>query len=161
VNYAAKRQRGSSLVELMAASMVVLVGIGGLVSAWTYGMRQSNEAKRVLMAGEIATSEIERSKAVGWAGLPIGSYSSTTGTAVANGPTKSFDRNGIATTLGSSSEILRSVVTYTDHYVARAADATSYKLTYDSLRVIRVRVFDVESNTVIADMSTVAGKGGL
>jgi len=157
-----KNQRGLTLIELMAAALVLALGIAGMFGLWQYNFVNMQRTHQVGAAGQIARADIEAAKAQGFWNLPLGVINTTTKTALYTGPIQYYDAAGAPLTGGLpvASRYYSSQRTIND---ANYATTTSggYGITLETVRTVRCDVKRVSTNTVVYSMGTKLVRGGL
>lgn len=83
-----KRQRGFSLLEAIAAGVILAVSLVALFSLWNVCFIRIQSSGEISSASQLARAELERAKIFGASNFPIGTYNSGTGVATWTG---SFD----------------------------------------------------------------------
>jgi hypothetical protein len=113
------------------------------------------QQRRVTVGSQIARTDIERAKVVGWANLPLGTLNGTKTEATYNAPTEYFDNNGsqLANATGAAFSLQRSVV---DSNIA--VSGSTYTLKDASLRKISSTVKYVPKNETIVTYATYLAK---
>lgn len=163
MRFKSKKNKGATLIELMVASLVMVVGVVGLFSLWTYSYGVIQGQRVVGVAGQIARGDIEKAKVQGFWNLPKGTIGSTKTTAVWTGPTEYFDVNGVkvqatAPNADTYYSLVRQVV---DSNFLPLETGGTYALTGVSLRSVRTTVRRVRDNAVVSTMGTNFSRGGL
>lgn len=174
-----RTRAGTSLVELLAATLILGVSIIATFSIWSACGRLILHGRDASMADNIARAEIEEIRVLGYANLTLGARSvqtslwgtalSTLGT-VGGGAsavvgtqsltTKSFDMNGTSVANGSA---LAAYTLETDIADLDVLDAsTAYEVHSASRRFVRVRVFRVPNvSSPVVTVVTELVQGGL
>jgi prepilin-type N-terminal cleavage/methylation domain-containing protein len=152
-----RSRRGFSLVELLVASVVATIGIAGMASAWMFNLRTIGQQRLISVAGQIARTEVEDAKALGFANLPLGTLSGTTGTHT--GAVQFYTIDGVKTT--STTDRYYSVQRVITDTNVTAGSGTSYTLNDASRRAVVVTVRIVNGNAILSQMGTYIVRGGI
>ena len=75
-----RAEEGVTLIELLAAMVVMAIGIAALVAGFSSGVLSINRAREASTAGTLADKQMERYRQAAFASLPIGLQSATTPT---------------------------------------------------------------------------------
>lgn len=137
------RQSGYSIIEIMMATAILLVGFIGLIQAVTIGSESLDTARRTQVAHQLVAAELEKLRGGAWsmiANLPPTSSLSIDSTGALSGDRTSFAISGFtANTTADDNATLAGLAkgltcTLTREYLrpsgATAATATFVKLTY-------------------------------
>src|SRR3954469_20916576 len=126
-----------TLVEVMMASVILVVGFSGLIQAITVGSEALDTARKQQVAIQIMDSEIERLRASSWstiAALPATATLSISPTGVITGDTTGFAlTNYTASTSDDNTALAALAPGFTCSYVRarlRPAAATAATVTY-------------------------------
>ena len=176
------RTRGSSLVEVLVACLILAIAIVGMMRVFQVNYNLAKEARYGSVIGQMSRAEIERAKVWGFDYLPYGTFvagTPPTGTwsgafdATSNGGTGGwttggvtyYDVNGVQTTSASTTKRF----TMTDSLIDAGSSpsyqvlqsGTSYTLDYFATRTLMVTVADATSGSTLLSSGTVLVEGGL
>ena len=171
---ASNRRRGVSLIESLAAALVLSVATGGLFAAWGVGSRAIDGGRKLNVATGIGRGMVELSKAQGWARLtrPAGS-SFAYGTATVDGivvrtavwtePELFFDDRGapLATNAPVASRRFGAVRAVSDVGVRLAVSGGGYVMNDNGMRRVVVTVRNVATSETLLIIGTQMAKGGV
>ncbi|MDX2064316.1 MAG: type II secretion system protein [Fimbriimonadaceae bacterium] len=152
-----RSRRGFSLVELLVASVVATIGIAGMATAWMFNLRTIGQQRLISVAGQIARTEVENAKALGFANLPLGTLSGSTGTHTSS--LEYYTIDGVKTT--STTNRYYSVQRVTTDTNVTAGSGTAYTLNDASRRAVVVTVRLVSDNSILSQMGTIVVRGGV
>jgi Tfp pilus assembly protein PilV len=153
-----KKRHGLSLIELLMASLVAVLGVVGMFSSWGYCNRIIVGQRTTNMAYQLARADIERAKVLGFANLPLGTLDVAKTTAVYTAPTEYFDASGakLANSTGAYYSVVRTV---TDKQFLAAG--STYSLLSTSIRTVKTKVSKVQGNAEVVTMATNVIQGGI
>ena len=103
-----RRAQGFSLVEVIMASAILLVGFVGLIQAVTISSQSLDTARKQQFASQIIAAEIERLRAGPWAtvsGLPATATIRIDAAGVASGDAASFFLTSYTATASDDSDV--------------------------------------------------------
>jgi Tfp pilus assembly protein PilV len=166
------KRRGITYIEALAATLILVIGIGGMFGIWRMSMNSIQNSNEVNIAGELARTDIEEAKIQGYKNLPQGTYTGTviyppdtaaTGYGTWTGTTEFYDAMGAQQAIASANtatrfSLQRTIVSYR---VLPVQSSTAFSLTDNSVRVIKVVVNEYPANTPLVTMGHVLVKGGL
>jgi type II secretory pathway pseudopilin PulG len=172
---ARSRRKAFTLVELLMAALIMIVGIVGLFATYNAAQTTILHSAEVNQAGELARAEIERAKVYGPKNFPNGTYSSGTSTATWTGtydPTANsgsggftsgvsyydYQGNRLSTSTGAAFSVY---LTVTDTSVQPASSGTGYQIDVTSRRAIVATVTRLNDNTVMFTSGTNMVLGGI
>jgi prepilin-type N-terminal cleavage/methylation domain-containing protein len=172
---AKSRKRGFTLIEMLAAAVIMIVGIAGLYGGWTVCNSEILNSGEINQAGELARAEIERAKVYGVTNFPAGTYSSGTGTATWTGSFDPTANSGVGawgsgvsyynyqgTRLANSTGAAFSIyLTVTDSSVLANAAGTAYTFDVKSRRAIVATVTRLRDGSVLFNSGTNMVLGGI
>jgi prepilin-type N-terminal cleavage/methylation domain-containing protein len=160
-------QRAFSLVEVMMATAILLVGFIGLIQAVTIGSNFLDTAKKLQVANQIITAELEKLRSGDWttvANLPASATITISSAGAISGDATSFAlANYTAATTDDNSDLSALAKGFTCSFTRtylRPSSASSTSVTYLKL----VYTVSWKSNTGKAQSHQLAaymGKNGL
>lgn len=162
---------GFSLIEGIISSLIMGVALAGMFGVWAFVMTEQNRDRKSSEAAQIGRSELERAKVYGVSNLPLGTYSSVSGTATwtgayiasssswSSGSTAYFDMTG-ARLSSSTGAIFSLQVTFVDSNV-QSTNSGSYALTNASTRSAIVTVKNAAGTSTLFVIGTELVKGGI
>lgn len=162
-----KAQRAFSIIEVMMATTILLVGFIGVMQAVTIGTEYLDTAKKLQVADQIVTAEVEKLRGSDWSNivnLPATGAIAVSSTGVISGDTTRFALSGHTAGLNDDNTELCALAkgfscSFTREYLrptsATAANATYLKVTY----VIRWTTNTGRAQT--HQVATFLGKNGL
>lgn len=136
------RHSGYSIIEVMMATAILLVGFIGLMQAVTIGSESLDAARRTQVAHQLVAAELEKLRGGAWsviANLPSSASIEVSSTSMLSGDLTCFALSGFTTATTDDNATLASLakglkVELTREYLrpsgATAATATFVKLTY-------------------------------
>ena len=167
-----RTQRGFTVIEGIVATIIMVVAISAMFGSWSTCFKSSENTSETTAAAEVCQSQLETAKVFGAANMPLGSYSSSTGTATwtgaylpstgwTSGGTAYFDSAGNPLASSTSTGVFFSAqLTMTDSSVSPTT-GTGYALQTTSIRALIVTVTNVSKGTVDYTMATNLVQGGL
>jgi type II secretory pathway pseudopilin PulG len=157
-----KKRKGVTLVELMAASLVLVMGIAGMFGLWQYNFLNMQRTHSVGAAGQIARGEIEAAKTQGFWNLPLGVVDSVKKVAVNTDSIKYYDSSGVLLSGGLpvASRYYSSQRFITDSNYASTTGG-GYGITMETVRAVRCEVKRVSTGATLVTMGTKLVRGGL
>lgn len=164
--------RGVALVELLAASLIVAVALGGLFALWTVAMAQIQRSHLLSISTQLARADLEKVKVQGFTNLrrPTGA-TFTTGTRSIDGVARAtaawtgtmeyYDVTGALLTNGQPVASRRFTLVRYGLDVGVTVVGSNYVLSPTALREVRVTVTDLRDAPSPLTMGTALVKGGL
>lgn len=138
----AKVQQGFSLIEVMMATTILLVGFVGMIQAVTIGSESLDTARKQQIANQIVAAELERLRSGTWsavADLPASASIAITSSGAITGNTNQFALSSHTSTQSDDNTDLSALAAgftcaFTREYLrptsASASTATYLKLVY-------------------------------
>lgn len=169
------KHAGATFVEALFASLILAMAVGAMMSMWNICANRYQEAGEISQAGQLARAELERAKAFGADGFPLGtlnaglgvwagSYDPTLKSGVGDWLANHFEYYDIAgnrlatsTTAGVRFSLQLTLI---DSSIVASAGST-YALEVTSRRAVTATVRRLPGNTVIFTSGTNLVKGGL
>jgi Tfp pilus assembly protein PilV len=150
-----------TLLELLAAMLVITVGLLGLFSAYGYVFTSIDRSGHITAAHQIARRGIEEVKVSGFNNTPLGSYSQITGIATYDYPARFFDLAGTELANATGARYRLDVTVVDSQVMPLSGSQTSYILSFRSRRTVSAQVTRLTDNEVVARMGTLLVRGGL
>jgi type II secretory pathway pseudopilin PulG len=130
-----------TLVELLVATLLLGVALGGLIAIWPFGYNVTRRSQDVAIGYNIARQEVERAKNVGFMLLPEATW--TTG----------YD--GLGQPTSDESPHFTAVTTL------QTIPDVNGELNTRCLRLLEVRVTERDVNGVVFETETYLTRGGV
>ncbi len=153
-----RRQKASTLIELLVASLIATVGVVGLFSLYTYCMQVVQNQRITSVATQIARADVEEAKVLGYDNLPLGTLDGSRSVGNWTGAIEYYDVAGkqLAGTTDAFYSLQRTISDYN-----MTLSGSSYTLSDIGKRVVKVSVKRYPSNVEVMVMGTTIAKGGL
>ena len=145
-----RNDRGAGLVELMVASLLLVIGIMGLVNTWAFSFRVTRNTDDIGIAYSLARQLIERAKMSGFS-------SAAEGTTIGY-----YTPNQAATTSGSSTAYFKVTTTVVSDIVASGTAGTAGAVPgQEALRTVTVTVQTISPLKTIFTTKTYLVRAGI
>lgn len=165
------RVRGFTIVEVMMASVILVVGFMGMITAITIGSEMLATARRQTLAAEIITTEINKLRLSSWANTPAAGGPTTL--AISSHFTPAINSCGLATSAISLQRTITDLdvdadgavdfkdVTFVVNWTQRGTDTAASAPSGSWLQRLAFYRPSSSSRTYTRSMSTMIGKYGL
>ncbi len=145
-----KRRRGVTFVELMVASLLVAIGLGGLVHMWAFSFQVTVNNEDIGMAYNLGNQRMEAVKIAGFANAPEGTTSTY------------YDGNEMPVAAGATAALYRLDVNIVSSAVTSGTAGMSGAVPADTaLRTVTITGTVIPSGKTLYRTYTYLAKGGV